>query len=75
MNSKSISDPLASNPRNHYVRLLDVILGGPPILVHPILRRHNDPRFRTVGEFITFFAQICEVRLAHLCRTWFKQLT
>ena len=62
------TEPLASNPRNHCVRLLDVIElpGDPPILVHPMLRQHNDPRFRTIGEFVTFFGQICEVRLARL---------
>jgi len=62
------TEPLASNPRNHCVRLLDVIQlpGDPPILVHPMLRRHNDPRFRTIGEFVTFFAQICEgVKFMH----------
>ena len=57
------TEPLASNFRNHCVRLLDVIQlpGDLPILVHPLLRRHNDPRFQTIGEFVTFFAQICEV--------------
>ncbi|KAF8263954.1 kinase-like domain-containing protein [Lactarius quietus] len=56
------SEPLASNPRNHCARLLDVIQlpGDQPILVHPMLRRHNDPRFRTFGEFVTFFVHICE---------------
>ena len=57
------TEPLASNPRNHCVRLLDVIElpGDPPILVHPMLRRHYTPPIRTIGEFVTFFAQICEV--------------
>ncbi len=60
------TEPLASNPRNHCARLLDVIQlpGDPPILVHPLLRHHCDPPFRTIGEFVTFFAQICEVGLA-----------
>ena len=57
------TEPLASNPRNHCVRLLDVIQlsDDPPILVHPMLRQHYDPPIRTVGEFVAFFAQICEV--------------
>ena len=57
------TEPLASDPRNHCVRLLDVIQlsDDPPILVHPMLRQHYDPPIRTVGEFVTFFAQICEV--------------
>ncbi|KAH8988767.1 kinase-like domain-containing protein [Lactarius hatsudake] len=62
------TEPLASNPRNHCVRLLDVIQlpNDPPIVVHPLLRRHNNPRFRTIGEFVTFFAQICEgVKFMH----------
>ena len=57
------TEPLASNPRNRCVRLLDVIElpDDPPILVHPLLRPYDDPRCQTYGEFITFFAQICEV--------------
>ena len=57
------TEPLASNPRNHCVHLLDVIElpDDPPILVHPLLRPYDDPRFQTFGEFITFFSQICEV--------------
>src|SRR6266446_5417456 len=59
------TEPLASNPRNYFVRLLDVIELPyyPPILVHPLLRPYDDPRFQTYGEFITFFSQICEVSL------------
>jgi hypothetical protein len=58
------TEPLASNPRNRRVRLLDVIElpGDQPIMVHPLLRQHYDPPIRTIGEFVTFFAQICEVR-------------
>ena len=59
------TEPLASDARNHCVHLLDVIElpNDPPILVHPLLRPYDDPRFQTYGEFITFFAQICEVSL------------
>ena len=62
------TEPLASDPRNHCVHLLDVIElpDNAPILVHPLLRPYDDPRFRTYGEFITFFAQICEVSLVYL---------
>ena len=71
------TEPLASNPRNHCVRLLDVIQlpGDPAILVHPMLRRHYDPPIRTVGEFVTFFAQICEVGLERFYVMWFRWLT
>ena len=57
------TEPLASDPRNHCVHLLDVIElpDDPPILVHPLLRPYDDPRFHTYGEFVTFFSHICEV--------------
>jgi hypothetical protein len=59
------TEPLYSNPRNHCVHLLDVIElpNEPPILVHPLLRPYHKPPLRTFGEFVTFFAQICEVCL------------
>ena len=59
------TEPLASNTRNHCAPLLDVIElpGDQPILVHSLLRHHRDPPFQTIGEFVTFFAQICEVGL------------
>ena len=71
------TEPLASNPRNHCARLLDVIQlpNDQPILVHPLLRRHCDPPIRTVGEFVTFFAQICEVGLERFCVMWSRWLT
>jgi hypothetical protein len=58
--------PLASNPRNHCVQLLDVIElpDDPLILVQPMLRPFDEPRFRTYGEFVAFFSQICEVSFA-----------
>jgi hypothetical protein len=34
-------------------------------MVHPLLRPFYDPPLRTYGEFVTFFAQICEVRHLH----------
>ena len=60
------TEPLASDPRNHCVQLLDVIRlpNDPPILVQPMLRPFDEPRFRTYGEFVTFFSQICEVSFA-----------
>ena len=64
------AEPLASNPRNHCAPLLDVIElpNEPPIMVHPLLRPFHDPKFQTFGEFVTFFAQICEVNRVW-CRT------
>lgn len=58
------TEPLSSNPRNACARLLDVIQlpNEEPIMVHPLLRPFDNPPLRTYGEFVTFFAQICEVR-------------
>ena len=56
-------EPLASDPRNHCVRLLDIIElpDDPPIIVHPLLRPFSDPHLQTYGEFVTFFSHVCEV--------------
>jgi len=64
-------EPLSSNPRNHCVRLLDVIElpNDPPIIVHPLLRPFYKPRLQTFGEFVTFFTQICEVSPVYLLFT------
>jgi hypothetical protein len=63
------TEPLFSNPRNHCVHLLDVIElpNSPPIIVHPLLRPFSKPPFQTYGEFVTFFAQICEVSPNYTC--------
>jgi hypothetical protein len=60
------SDPLASDPRNHCARLLEVIElpNDPPIMVHHLLRPFNKPRFQTFGEFVAFFEQISEVGIS-----------
>ena len=57
------TEPLSSNPRNCCARLLDVIQlpDEPPIMVHSLLRPFDDPPLQTYGEFVTLFAQICEV--------------
>ena len=56
--------PLSLDPRNHCAQLLGVIQlpDEEPIMVHPLLRLFYDPPLRTYGEFVTFFAQLCEVR-------------
>ena len=63
INKLFANEPLASSPRNHCAPLLDVIElpDDPPIMVHALLRPFYDPKFQTFGEFVTFFAQICEV--------------
>jgi hypothetical protein len=57
------TEPLVSDPRNHCVRLLDVIElpNDPPIIVHPLLRPFADPHLQTYGEFVMFFSHVCEV--------------
>ena len=59
------SEPLASDPRNHCVPVLDTLY--PPtdddlvIIVLPLLRRFDSPRFDTFGEAIDCFKQLLEV--------------
>ena len=62
------TEPVSSDPRNYCVHLLDVIElpNDPPILVQPLLRPFYKPPLQTFGEFVTFFAQICEVSLVVL---------
>jgi hypothetical protein len=63
--AQSLSSPEVSrDPRNHCVPLLDVIEipnANQKLMVMPFLRPFNRPRFRTFGEFVAFFTQICEV--------------
>ncbi|KAI0274576.1 hypothetical protein BGY98DRAFT_992681 [Russula aff. rugulosa BPL654] len=56
------SPPFDQDPRNHCAPLLDVIEipnTGQKLMVVPLLRSIS-PRFQTFGEFVAFFAQICE---------------
>jgi len=57
------TEPVSSNPRNRCVQMLGVIRlpGDPPIIAQPLLRPFYEPRLQTYGEFVTFFAQVCEV--------------
>ena len=66
------SPGLAQDPRNHCVPLLEVIellMDGSgsshEVMVFPLLRPFNRPRFQTFGEFVSFFGQICEVAQIH----------
>ena len=63
------TEPLSSDSRNRCARLLDVIQlpNDEPIMVHALLRPFDNPPLRTYGEFVTFFAQICEVRHCPWC--------
>ncbi|KAI0294565.1 hypothetical protein BC826DRAFT_317195 [Russula brevipes] len=63
------TDPLWVNPRNRCVQLLDTseLPNDRPIMVHALLRPFYKPPLHTFGEFVTFFAKICEARLSYSC--------
>ncbi|KAI0363364.1 hypothetical protein BV20DRAFT_975753 [Pilatotrama ljubarskyi] len=58
------SDALKSDHRNHTVPILDILPvpddADITLLVMPLFRLCNDPRWRTVGEVIAFLFQIFE---------------
>src|SRR6267154_4251203 len=63
-----LSSPgLIPESHNHCVPLLDILElpnePGQKLIVMPFLRPFDNPRFETYGEFVSFFSQICEVRL------------
>lgn len=59
--------PIASDPRNHCVPILDVLQDPDDenmvLLVMPFLREYDVPRFDTFGEVIECFRQLFEVCL------------
>ena len=59
------SPELRREPRNHCVPLLDTLdlpgICDQNLIVMPFLRPFDEPHFRTYGEFVAFFTQICEV--------------
>ncbi|KAI0666034.1 hypothetical protein C8Q78DRAFT_1141228 [Trametes maxima] len=63
------SDALRSDPRNHTVPVLDVLIvpddSDITILVMPLLRACDNPRWNTLGEVIAFLIQVFEV-----CAHW-----
>lgn len=60
------SEPLASDPANHSVPLYEVLRvpndDDRVLVVMPLLRRYDSPRFDTFGETVHFFQQLFEVR-------------
>lgn len=60
------SEERASDPRNHCVRIYDVLRvpdeEDTQILVMPMLRKYNNPSFEIVAEAVDFFRQTLEVR-------------
>ena len=64
--ARTVSSPeLRRHPYNHCVPLLDVLelpdTLDRKLMVMPFLRPFDEPSFRTYGEFVNFFTQICEV--------------
>ncbi|TFK47138.1 hypothetical protein OE88DRAFT_1714631 [Heliocybe sulcata] len=59
-----LSDTLASDPHNHTVPIYEVLrvpdAEGTVLIVMPLLREYDFPRFDTVGEVIAFIRQILE---------------
>ncbi|KIJ43815.1 hypothetical protein M422DRAFT_228875 [Sphaerobolus stellatus SS14] len=58
------TEPLASNPKNHCVKVLEVLevpdYEDLVLLVMPRLRIYNDPPFQTIGEGLHFIHQLFE---------------
>lgn len=67
------TEPVASDPRNHCVRLNEVLsVPGDEdisIMVFPFLSPFTHPSFRTVGEVVDFVTQIFEVSPIHRSET------
>ena len=59
------SDALVAHPANHCVPVYEVFTldteDDTMIMVMPLLRLYNDPRFDTIGEVIECFRQLFEV--------------
>jgi hypothetical protein len=59
------SPDLRRDSRNHCVPLLETLelpdTLDQKLMVMPYLRPFDQPHFRTYGEFVAFFTQICEV--------------
>ena len=60
------SPPLSDDPRNHCCPVIDVLQdplsSDKRIIVMPLLRAFDNPKFITVGEAVEFFRQAFEVR-------------
>ncbi|KAI0311022.1 hypothetical protein OF83DRAFT_1069524, partial [Amylostereum chailletii] len=66
--SRFLSKPsLRDDPKNYCVPIFDVLQvpsnpATEAIIVVPLLKRVNEPRFETFGEIVAFFTQMFEVR-------------
>ncbi|CAL1706278.1 unnamed protein product [Somion occarium] len=73
MNRYFSSEPLKSHPRNHCIQIYDVLAVPDDedifIMVMPLLRPCDDPRFETIGEVMEFLRQVFEgMQFLHQCR-------
>ncbi len=58
------SGALSTHPRNHCIPIYDVLPvadSDQDVIVMPVLRPFNQPKFESVGEVIAFIQQILEV--------------
>ncbi|KAJ3475559.1 hypothetical protein NLI96_g11760 [Meripilus lineatus] len=77
------TEPLASHPRNHCVPVYEVLRvpdakgkDDEVIIVMPLLRPFDDPRFKSVGEAVEFFRQIFEgLQFIHQCNVAHRDCT
>ncbi|THH29256.1 hypothetical protein EUX98_g4915 [Antrodiella citrinella] len=65
-------EPLKSHSRNHCIPIFEVLVvpdeHRTSILVMPLLRPYDDPRFKTTGEALEYFRQIFEgLQFMHQC--------
>ncbi|KAA1477310.1 hypothetical protein DENSPDRAFT_582053 [Dentipellis sp. KUC8613] len=64
VNNYLSSSDLSSDPRNHCARAIQILQmpdeDNVYILVMPLLRPFDDPKFTTIGEAVAFFTQIFE---------------
>lgn len=65
---KVSSEPLASDPTNHCIRLVEVLRvpdEESDLIVMPLLVQWDEYPFETIGEAVDFFSQIFEVSVFH----------
>ncbi|KAJ7141184.1 kinase-like domain-containing protein [Mycena epipterygia] len=72
---KFSSEPLASDPKNHCVRLIEILnlpdTESTKLIVIPLLFDWRHPHFNTIGEAVEFISQIFEgLEFMHTHHVW-----
>ncbi|KAJ7902308.1 kinase-like domain-containing protein [Mycena leptocephala] len=72
---KLSSDPLASDPKNHCIRLIEILQvpdsDTKDLIVMPLLNRWDEFPFLTIGEAVEFFSQVFEgLQFLHNHNIW-----